>query len=183
METKILNFKKLEVSGNTKEEALEKAPFFIQGDATMAFENFKKRSERPITEKEIKQFCLDYLAMKSKNAPGIGYAITQVPAVKNTRVRPYRVLDVKNTKGKRKFSKTYQLFDKKTGALLAETNETKAKAEALAKKFYTEKGFTGNIKCTVTKQVIEGEPVAFEMEYVPSKKACVGTYLVFGIEA
>lgn len=183
MEAKILNFKKLEVTGNTKEEALEKAPFFIQGDATVAFENFKKHQNSPITEKEIKQFCLDYLANKSKNAPGIGYAITEIPAVKNTRVRPYRVLDVKNTKGKRKFIKTYQIFDKATGNLLAEVDGTKAKAEKKAKELYTECGFTGSLKCKVSKQVVEGESLAFEMEYVPSKKACVGTYLVFGIEA
>ena len=33
METKFINFEKLEVTGMSKTEALEKAPFFIQGEA------------------------------------------------------------------------------------------------------------------------------------------------------
>ena len=43
METKVINFKKLEVTGATKEEALAKAPFQIIGDATQAFKNWKKK--------------------------------------------------------------------------------------------------------------------------------------------
>ena len=41
MDTKIMNFKMLEVCGATKSEALEKAPFYIMGDATQKFKNWK----------------------------------------------------------------------------------------------------------------------------------------------
>lgn len=183
METKIVNFKKLEVTGTTKMEALEKAPFFIQGDATQAYKNWRAKQTNGVTEKDVKQFCLDYLAKKSKNAPNVGFSITVEAASSDTRLRPYRVVDIKNEKGKRKYVTTYQLIDKVNGNVLAETNETKAKAKELAKKLYTDHGYRGNLVCTYTKQVVEGEPVAFEVEYAPSKSAHVGTYLVFGIEA
>lgn len=180
---KFLNFKVLEVTGATKQEAMDKAPFFIQGDATQAFKAWKAKMTDGITEKDIKDFCIGYLAKKSKNAPGVGFAITIEAAVADTRERPYKISDVKNEKGKRKYKTVYQLVDKATGAVLAETDETKAKAKEIAKKLYTDKGFKGSIVCTYTKQVLEGEPVAFEAAYTPSKSSRIGTYKVFGIEA
>jgi hypothetical protein len=183
METKFLNFKKVEVTGATKDEALEKAPFFIQGDATQAYKNWKKKQLNGVTEAGTKEFMLEYLAKKSKNAPGIGFAITIEAAVPDTRERPYTFKDVKNEQGKRKYKTTYQLVDKATGEIIASTQETKAKAKEIAKNLYKEKGYKGNIICTYTKQVAEGEPVAFEVTYTPSKSSKVGTYLVFGIEA
>ena len=68
-----INFKKLEVTGRTKQEALEKAPFYIQGDATQAFKLWKKSMVNGVTERDIKQFCVAYLTKKSKNAPGSGF--------------------------------------------------------------------------------------------------------------
>ena len=40
---KIMNFKRMEVTGTTKEEALANAPFGIQGDATQAYRNARKK--------------------------------------------------------------------------------------------------------------------------------------------
>ena len=68
---KMMNFKRMEVTGATKAEALEKAPFFVQGDATQAYRNWKKTMTNGITDSDKKQFMLDYLAKKSKNAPGV----------------------------------------------------------------------------------------------------------------
>lgn len=183
MTTQVLNFKKVEVCGFTRKEAIEKAPFFVQRDATQKFKAWKKELDHGMTDKDVKEFCLEYLANHTKNAPGVGCSITIEAGVADTRERPYKVNDVKNEKGKRKYKTTYQLFDKKTGQLVAETNETKAKAKELAKKLYTEDGFKGNLICTYTKQVLEGEPVAFEVEYTPAKSSRMGTYLCFGIEA
>ena len=103
-------------------------------------------------------------------------------AVADSRERPYGIHDKKNESGARKYKTTYQLIDKATGAVLAETSETKAKAKEIGKSLYTDKGFKGNIICTYTKQVVDGEPVAFEISYAPSKSSRVGSYLVFGIE-
>ena len=109
--------------------------------------------------------------------------ITIEAGAADTRERPYKVNDVKNEKGKRKYKTTYQLIDKKSGSVIAETSETKAKAKEIAKSLYTDKGYKGDIVCTYTKQVLEGEPIAFEVEYTPSKSAKKGTYLCFGIVA
>lgn len=177
-----INFKKLEVTGRTKQEALEKAPFYIQGDATQAFKLWKKSMVNGVTERDIKQFCVAYLTKKSKNAPGSGFYVTLDPAVADTRERPYRIEDVKNEGGKRKYLKTYVLSDAATGEVLATTNETKAKAKEVAKDMY-KNGFRGDIVCTLTKNVVEGEPVAFRSYYTPSKASHAGTYLVFGVEA
>jgi hypothetical protein len=181
---KILNFKKLEVNGATKEEALAKAPFDIMGNATPAYKLWRKKQVNGITESDKKQFMLDYLANKSKNCANVGFYIVVESAVADTRERPYRINDVKNEKGTRHYKTVYQIKDAATGAVLAETNETKAKAKELAKALYTnaENPYKGNLVCTYTKQVVDGEPTAFTVDYTPSKSSQMGTYIVFGIE-
>ena len=176
-----MNFKRMEVNGATKEEALAKAPFGIIGDATQAYKIWKKKQVNGVTEADKKQFMLDYLAKKSKNVEGAGFSITLESAVADTRERPYSIHSKKNESGARKYKTTYQLIDKSTGSVIAETNETKAKAKELAKELYTDKGFKGKTKCRYTKQVVDGEPIAFTTEYTPSKNSRVGSYICFGI--
>lgn len=178
----IMNFKRMDVTGATKEEALAKAPFDIMGDATQAYKIWAKNQKNGITEADIRQFELDYLAKKSKNVAGVGFVITKEAAVADTRERPYCIKNVVNESGPREYITTYQLIDKATGSVLAETTETKAKAKEIAKALYTEKGFKGDIVCTYTKQVKNGEPIAFVATYTPSKSSRVGTYHVFGYE-
>lgn len=180
--TQIMNFKRMEVTGATKEEALAKAPFDIMGDATQAYKIWRKKQLNGITDADKKQFMLDYLAKKSKNVAGIGFVITQEAAVADTRERPYRIDDTKNESGARKYKTIYQIIDKANGSVIAETDETKAKAKEIAKALYTEKGFKGDLICVYTKQVVNGQPTAFEATYTPSKSSRVGSYLVFGIE-
>ena len=181
--TQIMNFKRMEVTGATKDEALAKAPFDIMGDATQAYKIWKKKQVNGVTDADKKQFMLDYLSKKSKNVVGVGFSITLESAVADSRERPYSIHDKKNESGARKYKTTYQLIDKKSGSVIAETSETKAKAKEIAKSLYTDKGYKGDIVCTYTKQVLEGEPIAFEVEYTPSKSAKKGTYLCFGIVA
>lgn len=182
MEKQILNFKKLEVVGATKEEALAQAPFGILGDATQAFKNWKAKQNGGITDKDVKAFCLEYLAKKSKNMQGVGFSITVEAAVADTRERPYKIEDVKNEKGKRKYSTVYQLVNDRTGEIITEVEGTKAKAKEVARKLYVD-GLKDDATCTYMKQVTEGEPIAFKCKYTPSKASHPGTYLVFGIEA
>lgn len=178
----IMNFKRMEVNGATKEEALAKAPFDIMGDATQAYKIWRKKQVNGVTDADKKEFMLEYLAKKSKNCAGVGFSITIESAVADTRERPYKIEDVKNDKGARKYKTIYQIIDKATGAVIAQTDETKAKAKELAKALYTDKGFKGDLICTYTKQVVDGEPTAFTATYTPSKSSRVGSYLVFGIE-
>ena len=178
----IMNFKRMEVNGATKEEALAKAPFDIMGDATQAYKIWRKKQVNGVTDADKKEFMLEYLAKKSKNCAGVGFSITIESAVADTRERPYKIEDVKNDKGARKYKTIYQIVDKASGKVLAQTDETKAKAKELAKALYTDKGFKGDLICTYTKQVVDGEPTAFTATYTPSKSSRVGSYLVFGIE-
>ena len=177
-----MNFKRMEVTGTTKEEALANAPFGIQGDATQAYRNARKACRGAWTDADTKQFMLDYLAKKSKNLPGVGFSITVESAVADTRERPYRIDDVKNELGARKYKTIYQLVDKATGKVLAQVDGTKAKAKELAKSLYTDKDYKGDLVCTYTKQVVDGQPTAFTATYTPSKSSRVGSYLCFGIE-
>ena len=103
MSTQVMNFKRMEVTGTTKQEALDKAPFKIMGDATQAYKKWLKKQVNGVTDADKKQFMLDYLASKSKNIPGVGFAITIESAVADSRERPYTITDVKNEKGARKY--------------------------------------------------------------------------------
>ena len=186
----IMNFKRMEVTGATKEEALAKAPFDIMGDATQAYKNWRKKQVNGVTDSDKTQFMLDYLAKKSKNCAGVGFVITQEAAVADTRERPYTVYDVKNEEGARKWTTIFQVYKnlgthenpRRGELLIEEAGLTKAEAKAKAKELYTENGCRENIVCYYTKQVTTGEPIAFTMDYTPSKSSRVGNYLVFGIE-
>lgn len=188
--TQIMNFKRMEVTGATKEEALAKAPFDIMGDATAAYKIWYKKQVNGVTDADKKQFMLDYLSKKSKNCAGVGFAITLESAVADTRERPYTKHDVKNDKGARKWTTIFQIYENlgtvenpKRGELLVEcAGNTKSEASNKAKALYTEKGLKKNVVCYYTKQVTEGEPIAFTMEYTPSKSSRIGSYLVFGLE-
>lgn len=177
-----LNFKSLEVVGATKQEALDNAPFKVLYDATQAYKNWLEKQEGAVTEAMKKNFYIEYLAKKTKNAPGVGCSITIEAAVADTRERPYKITDVKNEKGKRKYSTIYTIKDKNTNEILAKCDETKAQAKEVLKKLYKD-GYKGQAICTYTKEVTEGEPVAFYGEYTPSKSTKVGRYMTFGIEA
>ena len=179
--TQVVNFKRMEVTGVSKEEAFAQAPFAIMGDATQAYNRWLKENPNA-SDGNVKQFMIDYLAKKSKNVAGIGYTIVRKSAIADTRERPYKIEDVKNEKGARKYKTIYQIIDKKTGAVLATAEGTKTKAKEVTKKLFTDKGFKGTIVCKYTKQVVDGEPVAFTAKYEPSKNSRPGEYTVFGIE-
>lgn len=177
------NFKTVEVKAYKKAEALsqvlESNGIQVIKDATAAW----KKAGCPIADKALKEFCSDYLKSATKFAAGIGCSITVEAGSADTRERPYTVKDVKNEKGKRKFKKAHQLIDKETGEILGVSFGTKKDAEAMAKNLYIKNGYKGNIICKIVHEVVEGEVVAFEVTYTPSKSAKLGSYLVFGVEA
>lgn len=191
----IMNFKKLEVTGTTKEEALAKAPFNTNlpgADCTQALRNYKKaHASEAFTDAAMRQFMLEQLEKKTRNTVGNGCYIVVESAVTDTRERPYTKHDVKNEQGSRKWTKVFQIFENlgtaekpRRGELIVEAaGNTKSEASNKAKELYTKMGLRKNIVCYYTKQVTEGEPIAFTMDYTPSKNAKQGVYLVFGIEA
>lgn len=179
--TVYLNFKSLKLIAPTKQEAFDSAPFRVDWDATQAYRNWVKK-QSVVTPSAERDFMLEYLTKKTKNAPGVGCYITIKSAVADTRERPYKIDDVKNEKGKRKYSTIYTIKNADTNKIIAKCDETKAKAKEMTKELY-KKGFKGNIVCEYNKEVSEGEKIAFRASYAPSKNTTKGEYIVFGIEA
>lgn len=173
------NFKRVEVKGFTKQEAVNQAPFQIIRDATQAW----KAAGSPISEKPLKEFCGTYLEKHTKYAVGIGCSITIEAGSADTRERPYTVIPIKNEKGKRTYKTGYQGINPATGEILFTNFETKSKAQEVAKELYTKKDYKGDIFCKYVKAVVDGEVGAFEVKYTPSKSAKQGTYICFGVEA
>lgn len=184
MSTQILDFKKVELTANTKEEAIEIAEqdyFHVNGDATQAFKNFKEKADGAITEKDIKVWMLDYLAKKGKNCPGAGYIIVLDKAVKDTRQRPYKFTKIKN-EGRRKNKKFYVWKDKTTGVEVCSVDTNYTDAEHKMKEMYKE-GYRGNVECELLYKITEGNAIVAEASYAPSINTKKGHYIIFGIGA
>lgn len=187
MSVQVLNFKKVEIVAESKEAAIEQMEstlFHCNGDATQAFNNWKeKRGTKGVTDRDIKEFMLDYLSKKTKNAPGCGFMITLNAAVKDTRERPYKIEDVKNEEGKRQFKTIYKWIDDATSVVVCSVDTNKNDAKNALKEAYKSGAYKGNATLTKTKDIVEGQAVLAVAKYAPSKNTKNGTYLVFGIEA
>lgn len=185
MSTTILNFKKLEVVAENKEAAIaqvENTLFHINGDATQAYKNWKSKQSKGITERDVKEFMLDYLQRKGKNCPGAGYIITLESAVADTRERPYKIEDLKGD-GKRLFKTFYKWIDKETKTVVCQVDTNKADAKNAIKELYKSGAYKGDAELVKTKDVVKGQAVVATAQYTPSKNTKNGTWLVFGIEA
>lgn len=185
MSTKILNFKKVEVVANNKEEAIaqvENTLFHVNGDATQAFKNWKSKQTKGITDRDITEFMLDYLEKKGKSCPGAGYLITKESAVADTRERPYKIENVKNEEGKRAWKKQYKWIDCETGTVVCSVDTNKTEAINAIKELYKSGKYKGDAELNVTKDVAKGQPVVATAKYTPSKNTKKGTWIAFGIE-
>ncbi len=179
--TQMTNFRVLEVTGATKSEALDNAPFKTVYDATQAFKNWKKKQTGAITDSAVKQFCAEYLAKKTKFVEGLGCYITVEAAVSNTKVTPCKITNVKSEKP-RKFKTVHMIVDDETGNILGQVEGKKTDASKLMKEIYETGEYKGNCKCKRVKQVSEGEETELIGTYCPSKSAKPGVYKVFGVE-
>lgn len=173
-------FVKFEVVGETKNEALNSVESLaIGGDATQAFKNWQKKIGGSYTEKDVKEFMVEYLAKKGNKA-GIGYYITKVSAVESTRERPWKFNNVKNEQGRRQMSRVYTLIDA-AGNVLAKVAGNKKVAEEKVKELI-KKGLKMSGRCEIEYVISKGEKVAFTWDYTPSKNSHRGEYTVFGLE-
>ena len=187
METNF-RFKTFEVTGETKELAFEKteftAPVKNWVNATTAFKNWREKQTEALTEAVVKQFMLDYIESK-KIAPGAAAYIVVESAVKDTRERPYSRENVKK-EGARTWKNVYSCVNAETGEVLARIADTenkkvtKAMADELAKKLYTENGCKVDINIDQSKEPKNGSKTVAKYKYTPSKGARPGVYKVFG---
>jgi hypothetical protein len=174
-------FVKMTVVGETKKEALDSVEnVVIMGDATQAFKLWQKKVGSNYTEADVKKFMVEYLGKKGNKA-GAAYYITKTSAVENTRQRPYKINNVKNTQGKRKTARVYTLIDA-NGKILSKIQGTKKTAEEAVKNLFKKGELKLNGKCDNEYVVTEGEKTAFTWEYTPSSKSRLGEYIVFGLE-
>lgn len=183
MSTKVLNFKSVTVSAESKDAAIaniEEQYFHINGDATQAYKNAKAKHQGIWTERDDKAFKLDYLEKKGKSCPGAGYIIVVEAAIGDTRERPYKIEDVKS-EGKRKFKSMYKWIDTE-GKTVCQVDTNKADAKNAIKELYKSGAFRGNAKLVKTKDVVEGNAVVATAKYTPSKNTKPGSYIAFGIE-
>ena len=186
MSTTILNFKKVEVVAESKEAAkaqIEDTLFHVQGDATQAYKNWEEKQNGIVTDRDRKEFMLDYLAKKSKNCPGAGFMITVESAVKDSRERPYKIEDIKNEEGKRKTKRQYKWFDKATKTVICSVDTNKTDAKNAIKELYKTGEYKGDADLVITYDVVEGQAVVATAKYTPSKNTKNGKYIAFGIEA
>lgn len=183
MSTAILNFKKVEVTAATREEAKEMVSelFHVGKDATQAFKNWKSKQTGVISENMIKEFMLDYCQVQGKNCPGMGYMITLDAPVKDTRERPYKVENIKH-EGKSVLKKVYRAIDPQTNAVLAESTGTKADILKAVKELYQEGNLKQDVNIVKLKIADKERSVVAKCKYTPSKNTKQGTWLMFGIE-
>lgn len=183
--TTILNFKKIEVTSESKEAAIanvEENYFHINGDATQAYKNWVEKQTHDITDRDIKEFMLEYLSKKTKNCPNAGFVIVAEPAVCDTRLRPYEIENVKNEEGKRKFKTVYAAVDNETGVMFGKWDTNKADALNSVKEMYKSGEYKGSGKLIKIKEVVEGQATVATFKYAPSKNTKKGRYIFFGIE-
>lgn len=184
MSTKVLNFKKTEVVAASKDEAIAWVNANLvnyNGDATQAYKNWRDKQGGAVTERETKEFMLNYLEKKTKCAPG-GYLICVDPAIVDTRERPYKIENVKG-EGKRKWKTTYVGIDNETNAPIGKWDTNKADALNAIKELYKSGEYKGSGHLDKVKEVIEGEATVATFEYTPSKNTKNGVWIAFGIEA
>lgn len=199
-----VNFRKLELTGFSKQEMIDQAPFNLTlpgADCTQALRNYKKaRVGQAWTDADMKAFMAEQLEKKTRNSAGNGCYVVIDSPVADTRERPYKFEDVKR-EGATDYVSVYQVINEETNAVLAETtpkrvkkvNEegverevwtgnTKADAKELVRSLY-DGGLKANVRVERAKKPFGTNPVAFRAKYTPSKNTKVGRILVWGIEA
>ena len=170
--------KKFEIKAYSLEEAKEKAVemgMTVVRNVTQSWKNAKS----PIADKDFKIFAVDVLEKNHlTDIEGVGLVVCMIPGSKDTRQRPYTV---KNnvTEGKKQIERVFEVRRKDTDELIATTGK-KADAEKLAKEAMAR--VKTDLYCEIVYRVKDGKALAFEVDYVPSVNATLGTYIVFGNE-
>lgn len=172
----MMNFVMTTVKAFSKTEAENQVNFQIFKDATQKWKNAGK----PMIASELKAFCAEYLEKNTKSAPGLGCMIVLEPGVENSRVCPFKKIDVK-TEGKRSYKKAFQAIDTVTNEVLLTTMGKKSDAYKAVRDLCVSRGITHKVRVNYIKVVTEGESAAFELEYTPSTNTKEGTYILFGV--
>ena len=162
--------------GFNANEAKENAGvgFTLIGNATMMW----KKAGCPTSGDELNSFIKDYLSGKNNKANTGYYIVVDAPSA-DKKMKPFRVVRTAN-KEQRVLKTTYQLVGKESRVVYAEVITNKID-EALmkAREIVPEKKET--IELHYIKTVIAGVPVPAVVEYAPSIKSKIGSYILFGL--
>ncbi len=174
----LTNFRRMEIKAYTKEEAKEQSPWTIMKDATQAW----RLAGKPYSDKDMKAFCLDYLKKWTQMVPGLGCMIVYENGVPNKKHRPFKIVNKKNKKGIRKYTRSFIAVDDDTNELLFWVQGEQPDAVKLAEKTFFEGKCKGSMTVFLANSIYEGEPVAFTAEFAPSTISKEGTYIIFGVD-
>lgn len=167
-------FKKFEVIGTTKDEAIKNSGLNLRGDLTQSYKKWS--ADNVVTEDSLKEWMQDKLKSKKWNMPKDGAYVVLQPAVVDTRERPYKVIN-HTYDAKTHTPESYYIIRDATNN---EVGRAKTKSEAIQKG----KDFVSDFKesLTISKEFVckEKNSLITTIEYTPSKGTQKCKLLVFG---
>ena len=168
-------FKKFEVIGKTKDEAIKNvAPMNLMVDATQSYKKWAK--ENATNEDNVREWMKDYLKKKKFDKPGIGaYIVLQSPVV-DTRERPYKIETVKY-EAKTHTPESWYVLRDVTGNEVGR-EKTKKAAEQAVREFITD--YKENVNVYREWAPKEKNSLVMTGTYTPSKGSQPCKLLVFG---
>ena len=176
METNTV-FKKFEVIGVTKDEAIRNAsPLNLRVDATQAYKKWAK--ENVTNEDNVREWMKDYLKKKKFTMPNDGAYIVLQSAVLDSRERPYKVEKPKYEARTHSPEKFYVLRDS-TGHEVGREKTSKA-AEQAAKEYVAD--YKENVTINYEWVSKEKNSLYATVKYTPSKGSQPQKLLVFGYQ-
>jgi len=176
METTTI-FKKFEVIGTTKDEAIKNAaPLNLRVDATQAYKKWAK--EHTTNEDDIKEWMKDYLKKKKFTMPNDGAYVVLQSAVVDSRERPYKVEKPKYDARTHSPEKFYIIRDEANTEVGRE--KTSKAAEQFAREFVTD--YKETVTINIEWRAKEKNTLYETFKYTPSKGTQPCKLLVFGYQ-
>jgi len=170
-------FKKFEVIGTTKDEAIRNAaPLNLRVDATQSYKKFCK--DNALTEESLKEWMKNYLKNKKFTMPNDGaYIVLQSPIL-DKRMNPYKVNKPKYDVRTHSPEKFYVIRDE-AGSEVGRAKTSK-EAEQAAKDFVSE--YRETVTVHIEWRAKEQNTLYETVEYTPSKNTTKCKLLVFGYQ-
>ena len=169
-------FKKFEVIGTTKDEAIRNAnPLNLRVDATQAYKKWAK--ENVTNEDNVKEWMVEYLKKKKFNMPNDGAYIVLQSAVLDSRERPYKVEKPKYEARTHTPVRVYVGRAQDTNEELF-TEKTSKAAEQAAKEWVIDNKV--GVDLVIETRMKEKNSLYAKVNYVPSKGTQPCKLLVFG---
>ena len=167
-------FKKFEVMGTTKDEAIAESGLNLRVDATQAYKKWAK--ENVTNEDNVKEWMQDYLKKKKLTMPNDGAYIVIQPAVVDSRQRPYEVKKPKYDSKTHSPERFYIVRDAANNEVGRE--KTSQAAIQAAKEYVTD--YKESVSVNIEWTAKEKNNLYATVDYKPSKGTQPAKIMVFG---